>query len=313
MRIVFMGTPAFALPSLDACTSGGHQVVLVVTQPSRPRGRGRRVTPSPVRRRAEAWGLPVLECECVNDAEHTARLRELAPEVICVTAFGQILSPAVLNVPAKGCVNVHASLLPRWRGAAPVHHAILAGDRVTGVTTQFMVEKMDAGDIILQRSTPLRPDHTQETLSAELAALGGVLLAETLTLIERGAAPRRPQDEAAVTYAPRLKKEDGRVDWTRSAEEIHNLIRGTIPWPGAFTLAGGRRLRLWGSRLAECPPEEKGIPGQVVEIRPEGIVVETGAGLLLLTEVQPENRRRMPATDWFRGIRLQPGDRLGAE
>jgi len=311
MRIVFMGTPEFAVPSLEACVNGNHDVVLVVTQPARPRGRGRKVTPSAVRVRAEALHLPVLECDRVNDAEHVARLRDLAPEVICVTAFGQILSPEVLSIPPKECVNVHASLLPRWRGAAPIHHAILAGDRVTGVTTQFMAEKMDAGDIILQREVPIRPHHTQDTLAAELAILGGEVLAETLSLIERGVAPRRPQDEAAVTYAPRLRKEDGRVDWSRSAEEIHNLIRGTIPWPGAFTFVDGRRLRLWSSRPLNSLPEKKGFPGRVVETCPEGIVVETGAGLLLLTEVQPENRRRLSAADWLRGAQLQPGDRLG--
>jgi methionyl-tRNA formyltransferase len=310
MRIVFMGTPEFAVPSLEACVETGNEVALVVTQPARARGRGQRIVASPIRQRAEALGLPVLETEKVNQEQDLARLRETDPGLVCVAAFGQLLSADVLAVPSGGCVNVHGSLLPRWRGAAPIHHALMAGDAVTGVTTMSMVQKMDAGDILLQRSTPIGPSETQGDLSRRLARMGGELLAETLGLLERGAAPRTAQDPAAVTFAPLLKKEDGRVDWTQPAERIRNLVRGTIPWPGAFCFTDGGRLRLWETRTASVPSAAKGEPGEVVEICTDGIVVASGEGLIVLTEVQPENKRRMPATDWSRGARIRCGDVL---
>ena len=310
MRIVFMGTPDFAVPSLEACVETGNEVALVVTQPARARGRGQKIAASPIRQRAEALGLPVLETERVNQAQDLARLQAAEPDLVCVTAFGQLLSAEALAVSAAGCVNVHGSLLPRWRGAAPIHHALMAGDADTGVTTMFMVRRMDAGDIILQRSTPIGPTETQAELACRLARMGGELLTETLELLERGEAPRTAQDLAAVTFAPLLKKEDGQVDWTQSAERIRNLIRGTVPWPGAFCFVAGGRVRLWEAQTESSSAAAEGEPGRVVEIGPEGIVVAAGDGLVRLTEVQPENKRRMPATDWSRGARIRCGDVL---
>jgi methionyl-tRNA formyltransferase len=304
MRVLFYGTPAFALPTLDALL-GAREVVAVVTQPDRPAGRGQRAAASPVKRRALERGIPILQPARLRDPEWPARLAALRPEVAVVVAFGQILPPAVLEVPPRGSINVHASLLPRYRGAAPIAWAIIRGETRTGITTFRMDAGMDTGPLLLQRATSIGPDETAGELALRLAPLGAEVLLETLARLP-GLTPR-PQDPAAATLAPRLRKEDGWLDWTRPAAALAALVRGVNPWPGATTVTPTGRLAIWRARAWPGA----GLPGvlQAVEGR---IAVGTGEGLLEPLEVQPASRRAMPWPDYLRGARLGPGAQLGA-
>lgn len=304
MRVLFYGTPEFALPTLEALLRH-HQVVAVVTQPDRPARRGQRLTPSPVKRRAEAAGLPVLQPERLRDPGWADRLRAFAPEVAVVVAFGQLLPRSVLEVPARGSINLHASLLPRYRGAAPIAWAIIRGEAVTGLTTFLMDEGMDTGPILLQ--SPPIPIGTEETageLAARLAPLGAELLLETLERLDH--LSPRPQ-EGEPSYAPRLTRAHGWLDWERPAVELANLIRGCNPWPGAETLTPRGRLTLWRARPVEGEPG--GSPG-TLSSRDGMVVIVTSDGALLPLEVQPENRRRMPWSEYLRGARLPVGTRF---
>lgn len=292
MRLVFLGTAELASPCLAALARlPGHEITLVVTQPDKPKGRSLQLAPPPVKVTATRLGLPVGQPLTLKDPAAVAALRELRPDLIVVVAYGQFLPAAVLALPGRGCINVHTSLLPRWRGASPIQHAILAGDAETGVTTMFLNERMDAGDIILQRATPIGATETSGQLHDRLAQLGAALLVETIRL---DSWPRHVQDERQVTYAKKLAKEDGRVDWTKPAVEIERQIRAFDPWPGAHTWAGEDLVKLW--RAAVVSPV-KGLPGTVGE----NLVVATGAGGLQLLEVQPAGGRRMSAADYCRG------------
>jgi len=313
MRLVFMGTPEIAVPSLEAVVEAGHEVALVVTRPDRPAGRGRRLRRGAVAAAADRLGLAVVQPERV--AEAAAEFAARRAEAACVLAYGQILPPPVLAAFPRGCINVHFSLLPRLRGAAPINHAILQGLAETGVTTMFMDQGLDTGDIILQRATPLEPQDTAGSLARRLAGMGAELLVETLALLEAGRAPRTPQDHSRATWAPRLGKSDGRVDWTRPARELDRQVRGLDPWPAAFTSWAGRQLRLFApTRL--LPRAQGGRPGQVMPPPPGEdafLWVATGQGWLGLGQVQAAGKRRLPATQWLRGARLSPGARLGVE
>jgi methionyl-tRNA formyltransferase len=301
MRIVFMGTAELACPCLKAvATMPQHQVVAVVTQPDRPRGRHLTPTPPAVKATATAFGLQVMQPARVGDDATVAVLRTLQSDLIIVVAYGQLLPKCVLDMPSRGCINVHASLLPRWRGASPIQHAILAGDRETGVTTMYLNERLDAGDIVLQRADPIRPDDTAATLHDRLAPLGAGLLVETVELIATGRAPRTPQDEKHVTHARKLTKDDGRVDWTKPAVEIERQIRAFNPWPGAHTFWGDTVLKLW---RADVVPHAAGRPGEILP----GFVVAAGTGGLRLLEVQPANGKRLPIDAFTRGYRLEFG------
>lgn len=299
LKTVFMGTPDFAVPCLDRLLSEGHQVLAVVTQPDRPKGRGRKLTPSPVKEAALAHGLPVLQPEKVKDPEFIARLAALKPDIIVVVAFGQFLPAALLDLPPLGCINVHASLLPRYRGAAPIHRAIIDGETATGVTTMYMDAGMDTGDMILKAEIPISPAETTGELHDRLKVLGARVLAETLAAIAAGEAPRTPQDNGAATYAPLLTRDIERIDWQQPAKAIHNLVRGLDPWPGAYCRHGGKLLKVW--RCEVVPVAGGGKPGQIIAAGPAGIVVAAGEGAVRLTEVQPENRRRMDAGEYMRG------------
>lgn len=310
-----MGTPDFALPSLEALARAGEDVVGVVTQPDRPRGRGRgEAAPPPVKRAALALGLPVLQPERVGRPGAVAAIAALRPELIVVVAFGQILPAALLSVPARGCVNVHASLLPRYRGAAPIHWAILNGELQTGVTTMWMDEGLDTGDLILSRAVPIGPDETVGELHDRLAALGASCLLETLRLLRRGEAPRIPQAHDQASYAPRLTAADERIDWNRPAREIHNRVRGMNPWPVAHALTGRGRLKVWRTRLPAEGAAAGGAsapPGTVVAVRPgDGIDVQASDAPVTLLEVQPAGGRRMPADAYANGRALAPGQAL---
>jgi methionyl-tRNA formyltransferase len=304
-----MGTPDFALPSLTALIRSGHALCGVVTQPDRVRGRGRTLTPPPVKTLAVAHGIPVLQPVKVREEDCLRWLKERAPDLIAVVAFGQILPAAVLAVPARGCINLHASLLPRYRGASPIHRAIISGDETTGITTMLMNEGMDTGDILLQQDVPIDAGDDALSLGRLLSDAGASLLLRTISQLERNLLHPHPQDDSRASYAPPLKKEDGLIDWTMSAREIHNLIRGTVPWPGAFTHLAHKRLKILKSAIsAGCD----GLPpGSVARAGPEGIQVVTGSGCLVLTVVQLENRGTMKAGEFVSGHPLPAGTRLG--
>ncbi|HSJ58792.1 MAG TPA: methionyl-tRNA formyltransferase [Anaerolineae bacterium] len=299
-RIVFMGTPEFAVPTLQALAAR-HEVAGVVTQPDRPAGRGRECTPPPVKEAAAALGIEVLQPRSLRPAEVVARLAAWRPDVIVVAAFGQILPPAVLDLPPHGCLNVHASLLPRYRGAAPISAAILAGDDVTGVTIMRMDEGLDTGPILSQAKQPIGPEDTTGTLSAALAQLGARLLAETLPAWLAGEIEPQPQDETSATYCQMLTKEDGQLDWSAPAVMLDRQVRAVDPWPGAYSTWQDRRLQV---RRARPRPDWRGdaVPGQVVELEP-GIGVAAGEGALELLEVQVAGRKPMDIVRFTHGQR----------
>ena len=305
-----MGTPEFAVPVLEALANT-HQVVGVVTQPDRPAGRGRRLAPSPVKQVALEHGLMLSQPHSLRTPEAVAQLSAWRPEVIVVAAFGQILPQDVLDIPPHGCLNVHGSLLPRWRGAAPVTAAILAGDEVTGVTIMQMDAGLDTGPVLAQREEPIAPDDTQATLEERLARMGAELLVETLVAYLAGSLLPRSQPDEGATYAGQLRKEDGRLDWSCPAVELDRRVRAFSPWPGAFTMWRGRRLKVL--RAVPLPAWRGGVsPGTVVALA-GGVVVATGEGALRLEEVQLAGKRPMDIGAFLRGQRDFVGSRLRNE
>jgi methionyl-tRNA formyltransferase len=311
VRVVFMGSGAFAVPSLEALIDAGHELPALVTQPDRERGRGRALAPPPTKEVALRRGLRVLQFGRVRDREAIEALRELRPELQVVVAFGQILPRAVIDLAPLGTVNVHASLLPRYRGAAPIQLAIANGESETGVTTMLIDEGLDTGPALLRRALSIAPAETAAELEPRLARLGADLLLETVRGLEDGSLRPAPQDHARASLAPMLKKEDGRVDWSRPAGAIACRARGFSPWPGAFAFHDGRLLKLQKVAVEAPATDATAAPGTVIESRPDGVVVACGsASRLRLVEVLPEGRRAMPAAAWARGARLQPGDVL---
>ena len=330
MRLVFMGTPDFAVPSLRALVQGGHDVVGVFTQPDRPAGRGKNLKPSPVKVAAEELGLAVFQPETIKSTEGVQQLRFLAPDCIIVVAYGQILSRDILQLPAKGCINVHASLLPLYRGAAPIHWAVMSGENLSGVTTMLMDEGLDTGDMLLKREVLITDEATTGEIHDQLAALGGELLIETLNRLEIGRLVATPQT-GPTNYAPLLKREHERLDWSRRAVELHHQIRGLNPWPGAFSTFRGENLKIWRSaplllsdqdletegRKAEPrtsnlePRVEVADPGQILQVLEDSLVVQTGDGVLRILKVQPAGKRAMSARDFFNGRHGQVGENFG--
>ncbi|SHI50675.1 methionyl-tRNA formyltransferase [Desulfofundulus thermosubterraneus] len=310
MRVVFMGTPDFAVPALKALVGAGYPVVGVVTQPDRPKGRGKKIQPSPVKQAALHMGLPVLQPVRVRDAAFVEQLKQLEPEVIVVAAFGQILPPSILHLPPRRCINIHASLLPRYRGAAPIHRAIMNGERETGVTIMLMDEGLDTGDILLQQAVAIGEADNAGALHDRLALLGAELLLQTLNLLKRGCLHARPQEDSFATYAPPLTREDEIIDWERPARDLYNQIRGLDPWPGARTWWGEQVLKVWRAGVKEEAAPKGALPGQVIA-GGEEVVVATGRGCLSLQEVQLQGGRRLPVAEFLRGHPLAPGTVLG--
>jgi methionyl-tRNA formyltransferase len=311
VRVVFLASGAFAIPSLEALVGAGHEVVALVTQPDRESGRGRPLAPPKVKPVAERHGIEVLQVPRVRAPEAQAALRQLRPELQVVVAFGQILPRAVIDIAPRGTVNVHASLLPRLRGAAPIQWAIANGDSETGVTTMQIDEGLDTGPLLLARALPIGRDETAAELEKRLARLGGELLVETLAGLETGAVNPVPQDASRASHAPLLTKEDGRVDWSMPARAIACRARGFHPWPGAFTAHAGRLVKLLRVREAPLGPAAAE-PGHVTQVDAAGVAVACGGGTLLrLEQVQPESRHAMPASAWAQGAHLRPGARLG--
>ncbi|HBC92960.1 MAG TPA: methionyl-tRNA formyltransferase [Pelotomaculum sp.] len=310
MRVVFMGTPDFAVPTLQALAQAGHDLAAVVTQPDRPRGRGKREAAPPVKVAAQAFQIPVLQPQRVKDPDFIEVLKKLSPEIIVVAAYGRILPPAVLDLPVYGCVNVHASLLPKYRGAAPLHWAVMNGERETGITIMRMDEGMDTGAVLLQEAVPIRETDNVGAVHDKLTALGARLLLKGLDLTGRGELAGAPQT-GEPSYAPMLKAEDEIVAWARPARHLFNQIRGMDPWPGARTTLWDRVLKLWRAEVLD--EDAMGhVPGQVLAAGREGITVGAGQGLLLLKELQLQGGKRMSAADFVRGNPLPAGTVLGS-
>lgn len=326
MKIVFMGTPDFAVPSLDALAQAGHDLLGVVTQPDRPKGRGGKPAAPPVKVAAGRLGIPVFQPQRVRRPEAQEALFRWQPDLAVVVAFGQILPPSVLQWPRLGCINVHASLLPRYRGAAPIHWAVINGETETGVTTMWMDEGMDTGDMILTARTPIGEEDTTGDLHDRLAALGAGLLTETLRQVEQGAAPRTPQPHDQATYAPLLKPEHEVLDWNRPARELANQVRGLNPWPVAHTTLNGERLKIWRARAWIGPLPAAGAGGTAAAAqgaaaaapgsylgfeKGQGVFVATGDGVLAVQQLQPAGSRRMSADEFMAGHGLG-GSRFGS-
>ena len=310
-----MGTPAFAVPSLEALSRKGYEILSVVTQPDKPRGRGRALAPPPVKECALALGLPVLQPGSIRGVEFLDELTGLAPDVIIVVAYGKILPKGVLGLPKLGCVNVHSSLLPAYRGAAPVNRAIINGDSESGVTTMFMDEGMDTGPVLMKRATPIGGKETAGELLKRLSVMGAELLIETIEGVNGGTLKPVSQPESGVSYAPLLKKEDGRIDWTKTASEVDFHVRGFSPWPGAFTSVRGKSLKVHGGGVVdmETDGKEPGRPGEVFYSVTDGSInVVCGSGsVYAVTELQLEGKRRMKTEDLLRGFKIESGEKLG--
>ena len=305
MRIVFMGTPDFAVPSLQALIDAGHDVCAVYTQPDKPQGRKQILTAPPVKTLALEHDIPVFQPNTLKNEDEQARLRELAPEVIIVVAYGKLLPKAVLDIPPHGCINVHGSLLPRWRGAAPIQWAVIAGDEMAGVTTMQMAEGLDTGDMLLTYETKIGEKETAGELFDRLARSGAELLTQTLVKLDE--LTPRPQDDAQSCYAHMLDKQMAVIDWSKSAHEIDCLIRGLNPWPIALTTFSGERLKVFAAEKAAG----NGEPGTVLEADPKkGLTVACGEGALKLTEIQLVGGKRMKATDFLRGHAIEVGTKL---
>lgn len=305
MRIVFMGTPDFAVPSLQALIDAGHDVCAVYTQPDKPQGRKQILTAPPVKTLALEHDIPVFQPNTLKNEDEQARLRELAPEVIIVVAYGKLLPKAVLDIPPHGCINVHGSLLPRWRGAAPIQWAVIAGDEMAGVTTMQMAEGLDTGDMLLTYETKVGEKETAGELFDRLAQSGAELLTQTLVKLDE--ITPRPQDDAQSCYAHMLDKQMAVIDWSKSAHEIDCLIRGLNPWPIALTMLSGERLKVFAAEKAAG----NGEPGTVLEADPKkGLTVACGEGALKLTEIQLVGGKRMKATDFLRGHAIEVGTKL---
>jgi methionyl-tRNA formyltransferase len=307
-----MGTPEFAVPSLQTLLTGEDQVVGVVTQPDQPSGRGMALHAPPVKVLATAHNVPVFQPAKLREPGVLEQLQAWQPDLIVVAAYGKILPSAILTLPPHGCINVHASLLPQYRGAAPIQWAIARGESETGVTIMRISERMDTGDILLQKAIPITDTDTGGTLHDKLSQLGAEALREALRLLKQGQLVARPQNEAEATYAPLIKKEDGRIDWNQDAVTIARRIRAFNPWPSAYTTLHGKLLKILAARPQQSHPHLSSPPGTTIEVTPVSLVVATGAGCLSLEEIQLEGKKRLPIEEFLKGSHLTPGLALGA-
>lgn len=305
-KIVFMGTPAFSAPILRMLVEEGYDVISVVTQPDRPVGRKKVMTPTPVKEEAMRLGLPVYQPEKLKNPEELQQVLDLAPDLIVTAAFGQILPTEILEAPKYGAINVHASLLPAYRGGAPIHQAIIDGQNETGVTIMYMVDRLDAGDIISQITVPIEKEDHTGSMFDKLSVAGTQLLKETLPSIIEGTNARIPQDEAQVTFARNISREQERIDWTKSAQAIHNQVRGLHPWPVAYTTFKGENMKIWWTE--EVDADGTGRAGEVVSLAEDAIIVQTGRGTIAIKELQPAGKKRMAASDYLKGPKIQAGD-----
>ena len=308
MRVLFMGTPEFAVPTLEALIQE-HEVIGVYTQPDKPKGRGKAMAYPPVKEKALEHNLPVYQPVKVREAFVVAEIEAMNPDAIVVVAFGQILPESILNIPKYGCINVHASLLPKYRGAAPMQWAIIDGEKETGITTMYMAKGLDTGDMILKATTPIGPKETGETLHDRMSVMGGPLIIETLKQIEAGTAPRTPQDDSLSCYASMLDKELGCIDWNKDAASIERLIRGLNSWPSAYTFWNGKTLKIWDSEVVEYTGQEE--TGTVIAKDKLSFTVKCGENALKIMEVQLQGKKRMATQAFLVGNQVETGMRLG--
>jgi methionyl-tRNA formyltransferase len=310
MNIVFFGTPRFAVPTLQQLLNSSHRIVGVVTQPDRPSGRGQRVLHAPVKALAVEHGLPILQPDRLRPADVAEALRAWQPELGVVAAYGRIIPEHLIAVPRLGMINVHASLLPKYRGAAPVHRAVINGDSETGVTIMRIVKELDAGSMFAKTIRRIGPDETSDVVEEDLANLGARLLVTVVDQLDAGTAREEQQDPSQATYAEKLTKEEGLIDWSRSARAIHNQVRGLYPWPHAYTYFNGERLIAWKTTIADVEGPRREEPGTITAVGPATITVATGAGHLDILELQREGKRPMPVRDFLAGFSLSSGDRF---
>lgn len=308
MRVIFMGTPDFSVGTLDALVHAGHDVCLVVTQPDKPKGRGGKMQYTPVKEKALSYNIPVYQPKRVRDPECVEELRKYNADVIVVIAFGQILPGSILKMTPYGCINVHASLLPRYRGAAPIQWAIIEGESTTGVTTMQMDEGLDTGDMIQKKEVPIAPDETGETLHDKLAAAGAELCVDTLKALENGTAKWEKQGDSPTAYAKMLTKELGNIDWSQPAVKIERLVRGLNSWPSAYSCWNGKIMKIWQAQAEAYPGNEA--PGTVVSVGKNDFCVQTGEGVLRVREVQMPGKKRMETGAFLRGNTMEPGQIL---
>lgn len=310
MRVIFMGTPDFATGTLEEIVKAGHEVVGVVTQPDKPKGRGKTMMPTPVKETALKYNLPVYQPKKVREPEFVELLRSLKPDVMVVAAFGQIITKEILEMPKYGCINVHASLLPAYRGAAPIQWAVINGDKESGVTIMQMDEGIDTGDMIEKAVVPIAEDETGGSLFDKLSHTGAKLCVKVLRDLEEGTAVREKQPEESITpYAKMIDKKMGEVDWKKSAKEIEQLIRGLNPWPSAYTKVHGKTLKLWKAKVLLETSQMN--PGQIVKVTKDSLAVQTGQGMLEIQELQLEGKKRMDTSSFLRGYALAEGESLG--
>jgi len=310
MKIVFMGTPDFAVGALEALVQAGHDILLVVTQPDRPKGRNSQPVFPPVKECALKYHLPVFQPERIKRPEAVEELKKYQADVFVVAAFGQILSQEILDMPNQGCLNIHASLLPKYRGASPIQHVIIEGENTTGITVQMMNAGIDTGDILYSREISIDDTDNYETLHNKLMVLGGECIVETLEAMKQEKLSRTPQDDSQSSYAPIIKKEMGELDFSKRSEEIDRLIRGLTPWPSAYTFYKGKQLKIWNVK----PQQEDFIgamPGEIVKVEKDCLVIACGKGSLIVYELQLEGKKRMSCHDFLLGVRVAPGEILG--
>ncbi len=321
LKIVFMGTPEFAVPSLEILINSGYEILAVVTQPDKPKGRGKKLSPPPVKEHALLNSIKVLQPDKIKTEEFLNEIKELKPDLLVTCAYGKILSKELLEVPPLGCINVHGSLLPKYRGAAPIHWCIINGEKTTGITTMYTDIGMDTGDMLLKRELEITDDMTVGDLHDKMSVLGAEVLLDTLKSLENGTLIRIPQNNDEATYVSIIKKDIGKIDWNKTTNEIHNLVRGTNPWPGAYCEYQGDKMRLWNTKYIEVCDiglssdndniEESNIrPGMILNAGKDGITVKTGDGILLVTEVQFANCRRMCVEEYICGHEIIEGEIL---
>ncbi|MCE9675563.1 methionyl-tRNA formyltransferase [Paraclostridium bifermentans] len=310
MKIVFMGTPEFAVPCLQKIIDEGHEVVAVVTQPDKPKGRGKKLAMPPVKELALKYDIPVYQPLKAREESFVDTLKEMNPELIVVVAFGQILPKSILDIPKYGCVNVHASLLPRYRGAAPLNWVIINGEEKTGVTTMYMDEGLDTGDMILKSEIPLDDEITAGELHDKMMIDGAKVLKETIDLIEKGEAPREKQSNEDTCYSPIMNKSLGNIDWKKSAIDIHNLVRGINPWPSAYTTYEGQTMKIWKTKVIDKNSDKD--PGTIISVDKEGINVSTSEGILQIKEIQMAGKKRMEVPEYIKGNNINTDVILGS-
>ncbi|AEY66076.1 methionyl-tRNA formyltransferase [Clostridium sp. BNL1100] len=311
MKIIFMGTPEFAVPSLEMLINEGYKVIAVVTQPDKPKGRGNKLAAPPVKEFALEHGITVLQPAKIKTPEFVEQIRELTPDLLITAAYGKIISKEMLDVPTLGCINVHGSLLPAYRGAAPIQWSIIHGEKVTGITTMFTDVGLDTGDMLLKKELEIGSDMTAGELHDAMAVLGAQVLKETLLELKKGTLVRKPQDDSLSSYAPIITKEVGLIDWNKTAQQVHNLVRGTSPWPGAYTFLNESKMRVWKTCISNLENNQNYCPGEIVKVDDKGLLVKCSDGYILISELQFDSSKRMKVSDYLRGHKISIGEKLG--